>query len=79
MKVSIVTAVRNGAAAIGVTLDSVAAQTHADIEHVVVDGASTDGTVEVVRTRGRHVAKLLSEPDRGVYDAFNKGLALATG
>ncbi len=79
MKVSIITAVRNGAEAIGTTLDSVAAQSHDDIEHVVVDGASTDGTVAVVRERGRRVARLLSEPDRGVYDAFNKGLALATG
>lgn len=79
MKVSIITAVRNGAEAIGATLDSVAAQSHGDIEHLVVDGASTDATVAVVRERGLRVAKLLSEPDRGVYDAFNKGLALATG
>lgn len=79
MKVSIVTAVRNGAREIGATLASVEAQDYADIEHVVVDGASTDGTVETVRRDGRRVAKLLSEPDRGVYDAFNKGLALATG
>jgi len=79
MKVSIVTAVRNGAAAIGATLESVASQTHADIEHLVIDGASTDATVAIVRREGRRVARLLSEPDRGVYDAFNKGLALATG
>ena len=79
MKVSIITAVRNGAEAIGATLDSVAEQSYVDIEHIVVDGASTDATVAVVRERGRRVAKLLSEPDRGVYDAFNKGLALATG
>lgn len=79
MKISIVTAVFNGAREIGATLASVEAQDYADIEHVVVDGASTDGTADRVRRDGRRVAKLLSEPDRGVYDAFNKGLALATG
>ena len=79
MKVSIITAVRNGVSAIGATLDSVAEQDYQDLEHVVVDGASTDGTVELVRERGKRVATLRSEPDKGVYDAFNKGLALATG
>lgn len=79
MRVSIVTAVRNGVRDVGATLASVEAQVHSDIEHVVVDGASTDGTAERVRRDGRRVAKLLTEPDRGVYDAFNKGLALATG
>jgi glycosyltransferase involved in cell wall biosynthesis len=79
MKVSIITAVRNGARDIAVTLASVAGQDHPHIEHIVVDGASTDDTVEVVRREGRHVAQLLSEPDKGVYDAFNKGLRLATG
>ena len=79
LKVSIVTAVRNGARDITVTLASIESQDYPNIEHVVVDGASTDGTADVVRRDGRRVAKLLSEPDRGVYDAFNKGLALATG
>ena len=79
MKVSIITAVRNGARDIRATLASVETQDYPDIEHVVVDGASTDGTTDVVGREGRRVARLLSEPDRGVYDAFNKGLALATG
>jgi glycosyltransferase involved in cell wall biosynthesis len=79
MKVSIITAVRNGALAIPATLASVAVQDHPDIEHIVVDGASTDATVEVVRQEGPHVEHLVSEPDAGVYDAFNKGLRLATG
>lgn len=79
MKVSIVTAVRNGGAVIGGTLESVAAQDYADIEHIVVDGASTDDTLAVVRAHGRRVARVLSEPDTGVYQAFNKGLRLATG
>lgn len=79
MKISIVTAVRNGASSIARTLDSVARQAWPDVEHVVVDGASTDGTVDVVRQAGRRVGHLLSEPDAGVYDAFNKGWRLATG
>lgn len=79
MKVSVITAVRNAAADILATLESVAAQDHPDIEHIVVDGASTDGTAEIVQREGRRVARLISEPDRGVYDAFNKGLAFATG
>ncbi|MEW5967253.1 MAG: glycosyltransferase family 2 protein [Pseudomonadota bacterium] len=79
MKISIVTVAFNAASTIADTLASVAAQTHPDVEHIVVDGASTDGTPEVVLTFGRHVAKLISEPDRGIYDAMNKGLRLATG
>jgi len=78
-KVSIITAVRNGARDIRATLASVEAQDYPEIEHVVVDGGSTDGTADVVRREGRRVTRLLSEPDHGVYDAFNKGLALATG
>ena len=79
LKVSIITAVRNGVRDMPATLASVESQDYPDIEHVVVDGASTDGTPDLVRRDGRRVARLLSEPDRGVYDAFNKGLALATG
>ena len=57
-------------------LDSLAAQGYAEVEHVVVDGGSTDGTVELARSRG---ATVISEPDRGQTDALNKGFALATG
>jgi GT2 family glycosyltransferase len=57
-------------------LDSVAAQSYAHVEHIVVDGGSTDGTVELARSRGLRV---ISEPDRGQTDALNKGFALATG
>jgi glycosyltransferase involved in cell wall biosynthesis len=71
--------VRNGARDIAATLASVAAQDYPDIEHIIVDGASTDDTVEIVRRMGQRVARLVSEPDTGVYDAFNKGLRLATG
>lgn len=76
MKVSIVTAAYNDAVTIGDTLASVAAQTYADIEHVVVDGGSTDGTVELAREAG---AAVTSEPDDGLYDALNKGLSRSSG
>ena len=79
LRVSIITAVYNGIRDIPATLASVEAQYHPQIEHIVVDGASPDGTAELVRLRGPRVSRLLSEPDCGVYDAFNKGLALATG
>lgn len=79
MKVSIITAVRNSVQGIVATVDSVAAQDHPDIEHIVIDGASTDGTAEAARRHGRRLSALVSEPDTGVYDAFNKGLRLSTG
>jgi glycosyltransferase involved in cell wall biosynthesis len=79
MKVSVVTVCRNSADTIAETLHSVAAQSHADIEHIVIDGASNDGTVEIVRREGIHVARFVTERDLGIYDAMNKGLALATG
>lgn len=75
---SIITVVRNGAATIGETLASVAAQTFGDLEHVVVDGGSTDETCRLVRAAA-HRPRLVSEPDHGIYDGFNKGLALARG
>lgn len=79
VKISVVTAVYNGAGTIEQTLASVAGQSHLDIEHIVVDGASTDGTLEIVRRPGHRVARIISEPDRGVYDAMNKGIAAASG
>lgn len=79
MKVSIITVVRNGADTLPDCIESVLSQTHPDLEYIVVDGASTDGTLEVVRANGPKIAKVISEPDRGPYDAMNKGLAAATG
>lgn len=58
---------------------SVASQTHSDLEHIVVDGASTDDTVAIVRSLSKQVTHVVSERDAGIYDAMNKGLALATG
>lgn len=78
--VSIITPVFNRVESIGDTVTSVSLQTYGDVEHIVVDGASTDGTVEVLeRLGGRLGVKWTSEPDEGMYDAINRGLELATG
>ena len=79
LKISVITVCFNSAATIQDTLRSVAAQTHSDIEHIVIDGSSTDGTMEIVNSNRHRLAQVVSEPDRGIYDAMNKGLALATG
>ncbi|MFN0015263.1 MAG: glycosyltransferase family 2 protein [Saprospiraceae bacterium] len=78
MKISIITVCRNSAATIGDTLASVRDQTHHAVEHIVVDGASSDGTADIVRAHP-HVARWVSEPDWGLYDAMNKGIRMATG
>jgi glycosyltransferase involved in cell wall biosynthesis len=79
MKISVITVTFNSAATLADTLESVKAQTHSDIEHILIDGASTDGTADLIRMHGSHLANYLSEQDCGIYDAMNKGLALATG
>ena len=77
MKISIITVTYNAEATIERTLESVAMQTYPDIEHLVIDGASKDRTVEIAR-RYPH-AIVVSEPDKGLYDAMNKGLKRVTG
>lgn len=79
MKVSIITVVYNSAHTIKDALLSVSQQDYDDIEHVVIDGASTDGTGDVIRQNSNRVAQWLSEPDHGIYDAMNKGIKLASG
>lgn len=78
-KVSIITIVYNNVRDIAHTLSSVAQQTYPNIEYIVVDGASTDGTLDIIHTYAEHIAVLISENDKGIYDAMNKGLAVATG
>ena len=77
--VSVVTVCKDVVGEIGGTCESVLGQTFADFEWIVVDGASGDGTVEVLNRYRRGMAHFLSEPDGGVYHAMNKGIALARG
>jgi glycosyltransferase involved in cell wall biosynthesis len=79
MKISVVTVSYNAAATIAATIASVRAQAHLDIEHVIIDGASTDGTRAIVEGMADDRTLFVSEPDRGLYDAMNKGIARATG
>ena len=79
MKISIITVAYNSSATIGTTLDSVQAQGYPELEYIVVDGGSTDATLDVVRRYNGLVTQLISEPDRGIYDAMNKGVQRATG
>lgn len=78
MKVSIITATYNSASTVTDTLESVKVQTYPFIEHIVVDGLSKDNTLELVQA-SNHVQKIISEKDQGIYDAMNKGIALADG
>ena len=78
MKVSIITISFNSMVTIEKTLLSVANQSYEDIEHIIVDGNSKDNTIDICKSYS-HISKILSEPDKGVYDAFNKGIKLATG
>lgn len=79
MKISIITAIFNRADCISDALESLNKQTHPEVEHVVIDGASTDGTLELLRGRLGSHAVLVSEPDKGIYDALNKGFNKSTG
>lgn len=76
---SIITVCWNAAGVIQRTLDSVTAQNYPAIEYLVIDGQSTDETPALVKAAGSLVSKFVHEPDHGIYDAMNKGLALATG
>ena len=84
MRISVVTVCYNAASTLADALDSVLGQTSTpdapfDLEYIVVDGASTDGTLDVLAPYRDRIATLISEPDRGLYDAMNKGLKAATG
>jgi glycosyltransferase involved in cell wall biosynthesis len=78
-KLSVITVVFNDAGHIERTLLSVLNQTYTNIEYIIIDGSSTDGTLPIIKLYEDRIAKLISEPDKGIYDAMNKGLAAATG
>lgn len=77
--ISIITVCRNVGEAIGETIESILTQTYTNIELIVIDGASTDNTVEVIKQYENKLARWISEPDKGIYDAMNKGLRIASG
>lgn len=79
MKISVITACYNSIATIDDLLSSVGSQCYSDVEHIVIDGASSDGTAQVVAATSQRIAKFITEPDRGIYDAMNKGLRCSTG
>ena len=79
MKVSLVTVCYNSADTIEDTLRSVLSQSYPDIEYILIDGASKDATLQKIEPIKSKIAKLVSEPDKGIYDAINKGILLATG
>jgi glycosyltransferase involved in cell wall biosynthesis len=79
MKVTIITVVLNGAKTIRSTIESVLSQTYKDIEYIIIDGQSTDGTIEILNEYKDKIDLILSEEDKGLYSAINKGIELATG
>jgi glycosyltransferase len=79
MKVSIITAVFNGVNVIEDCINSVLGQSYKNVEYIIIDGASTDGTLDIIRKYNGQIGKVISEPDKGIYDALNKGIKLATG
>ena len=82
MKISVITATFNSGKTLRDTIESVLRQTYRDIEYIIVDGASRDDTLDIIREyepRFGGRMRWISEPDRGIYDAMNKGIGMATG
>jgi glycosyltransferase involved in cell wall biosynthesis len=79
MKISIITISYNSAETIEDTIKSVISQTYSNVEYIIIDGASKDGTLEIIKKYGSQVTILVSEKDKGIYDAMNKGVERATG
>jgi len=79
LKISIVTICFNNEAVIRRTIESVTGQDYPDIEYIVVDGSSTDGSLDIIKEYEQQIATLISEPDKNLYDAINKGMKAATG
>lgn len=77
--ISVITATYNSAATLRDCLASVSLQSYSNIEHIIVDGASTDKTLQIASEYSNRISRLISEPDNGIYDALNKGIAVATG
>ncbi len=78
-KFSIITVTYNAAKVLEDTMQSVVTQTYKNVEYIIVDGGSTDGTISIINKYKEHISRVVSEPDKGLYDAMNKGIKLATG
>ena len=78
-KFSTITVTYNAGKVLEDTIQSIITQTYKDVEYIIIDGASTDNTLDIIKKYNEHVKTLVSEPDKGLYDAMNKGLRLATG
>ncbi|MCF8320857.1 MAG: glycosyltransferase [Flavobacterium sp.] len=79
MKITIITVCYNSVATLEKTILSVAGQTYSDVEYIIVDGDSKDGTIALIEKNEDKITNWISEPDQGLYDAMNKGIAMATG
>lgn len=79
MLISIITVVYNGVKTLEQTIQSVLNQTFKNFEYIIIDGGSTDGTIEVIKKYEKHISFWISEPDKGLYDAMNKGIGFANG
>ena len=77
--ISLITITYNSAKTLRHTIDSIRSQTYREMEYIIVDGGSTDGTLDVIEENNDLVTKWVSEPDGGIYDAINKGIAMASG
>ncbi len=79
MKISLITVTYNSEKYLSHCIESVQRQSYKDIEHIIIDAKSTDGTISIIKKYEAKIAKWVSEPDRGMYDAINKGMSMATG
>jgi glycosyltransferase involved in cell wall biosynthesis len=77
--VTVITVVRNGRHLLEHTIQSVLEQSYGNIEYIIIDGASTDGTIDIIKKYEQNIDYWISEPDKGLYDAMNKGIALSSG
>ena len=77
--ISVITAVFNGEAHLEETIKSVITQNYTNIEYLIIDGGSTDGTLDIIKKYQEHISYWVSEPDKGVYDGMNKGIKAAKG
>jgi glycosyltransferase involved in cell wall biosynthesis len=77
--ISIITVVFNGSKTLKQTIDSVLSQNYKNIEYIIIDGGSTDGTLDIIKKHEEYITEWISEPDKGLYDAMNKGISKANG